>query len=439
MNKNYTKIWRRGTEVKINHRPRIALKTLGCKANRAESDILAEKLAVAGHKIVDAKNRADIYIINTCSVTNEADKKSRQAIRVFKHTWPDARIFVFGCGVRAHREFYKKMPEVELTDTRMGAILRRIGDGGVKGGRWLITSRTRAVIKIQDGCNNFCSYCVVRILRGREKNYPLKEILARINQKLREGYKEIVLTGINITSWKDRNGGARTGRGYDFSDLVRLILDNTAVSRCRISSMEPESVNARFAKFLKNPRLCPHIHLPLQSGSDKILKLMRRKYDAKKIEKACALIKSAAPDAAVTTDVIVGFPSETEKDFRETVRLCKKIRFAKIHVFPYSIRNGTPAGVMPEQVDARVKNQRAKILRDLSDKMRREFICARIGKVYEVLFEGNPKGGGASWSGFTPNYIKVAVVSRTPLENIVKKVRLIKILPNNDAIGEVCE
>jgi len=426
-----------------NRHFRIAFKTLGCKANRAESDILMEKLAAAGNEIVDTKNHANIYIINTCSVTNEADKKSRQAIRALKHNNPDARIFVFGCGVRAHRKFYEKMPEVDFTDIGTEAILRMIENSDFKNklsvsGALIspIVNRTRAVIKIQDGCNNSCSYCIVRILRGREQSYPSKEILKRINQKLREGYKEIVLTGINITSWKE-DGGDKTGQIRDFTDLIYAILENTSVERLRISSMEPEGIDARFAKLLKNPRMCPHIHLPLQSGADKILKLMRRKYDVKKFINACDLIKSASPDIAITTDVIVGFPGETEKDFLETMRLCKKIGFAKIHVFPYSKRDNTPASIMPNQIDACVKNRRAKILRNLSDKMRREFIKTRLGKIYEVLFEQKKSGSKTNiWTGLTPNYIKVNVKSKIPLFNQIKTVRLVRLL-KDEAIGEL--
>lgn len=428
-------------------RPRIAFKTLGCKANRAESDLLSEKLEMAGHKIVDShgwlrKARPDIFIVNTCSVTNEADKKSWQAIRALKNSCPKARILVFGCGVLAMPDFYKKMPEVEFVTADPAEILKKLGDGGEKRGTGVDRTeinRTRAVIKIQDGCNNSCSYCIVRILRGREKSYPMKEILKRINQKVSDGYKEIVLTGINITSWRENK--------FDFTDLIREILDNTAVGRIRISSVEPESIDRKFSLLLKNPRLCSHIHLPLQSGSDKILRIMRRKYDTKKFARACRMIKLAAPDAAITTDVIVGFPNETEKDFRETVRFCEKIGFAKIHVFPYSKRKNTPASIMPNQVDERVKARRAKILRNLSDKLRLKFINARLGKIYEVLFEKRKHGdiikcGSATHdknirSGLTPNYIKVNVNSRGLNANIIKKIKLLRLAKNGGVSGKI--
>ncbi|MBI5152656.1 MiaB/RimO family radical SAM methylthiotransferase [Candidatus Peregrinibacteria bacterium] len=430
------------TPVPVRHpRPRIAFKTLGCKANRAESDLLSEKLEMAGHKIVDSYGWPDIYIVNTCSVTNEADKKSRQAIRALKRSCSKARIFVFGCGVLAHRDFYKSMPEVDFAAAEPSEILKKIrgGRGCWRGtGVNLNVNRTRAVIKIQDGCNNSCSYCIVRILRGREKSYPMKEILKRINQKVSEGYKEIVLTGINITSWRGTGVLERDGGVNDFTDLIRMILDNTAVNRLRISSIEPESVNRKFSLLLREQRLCPHIHLPLQSGSNKILELMRRKYDTKKFAAACRLIKSFSPDAAITTDIIVGFPNETEKDFQETVRLCEKIEFAKIHVFPYSPRRGTPASVMPDQIDVKIKARRAKILRNLSDKLRLKFIKARLGKIYEVLFEERKRGAADNvWSGLTPNYIKVNVNSRSLNANIIKKIKLLRQTKNTDVIGKI--
>ncbi|KKQ71591.1 MAG: MiaB-like protein tRNA modifying protein [Candidatus Peregrinibacteria bacterium GW2011_GWC2_39_14] len=401
---------------------KIAFKTLGCRANRAESDRLLERLMKAGF-LCETENStknfdAEIVIVNTCSVTNDADKKSRQAIRAIKNANPKAKIYVFGCSVRADKKFYENMEEVEFAgeiDEINSKLKGQKSKPQLKAQNLnaeVALSRTRAVIKIQDGCNNSCSYCAIRLVRGREKSYPMKEILNQIKEKVALGFKEIVLTGINITSWRSGDGG-----NFDFADLIGVILNKINVPRLRISSMEPESVNEKFAKLLKDKKFCAHIHLPLQSGSDKILKIMRRKYDTKKFEKACRMIRKFAPDAGITTDVIVGFPGESEKDFKETVKLCKKIGFSKIHVFPYSKRKNTPASIMPNQIDERVKKSRAKTLRNLSEQLSKKFIKSQLGKTYDVLFEEKSVG-------WTPNYIKVHTSPDKSLVNSIKPIKL---------------
>ncbi|MFA6550439.1 MAG: tRNA (N(6)-L-threonylcarbamoyladenosine(37)-C(2))-methylthiotransferase MtaB [Candidatus Gracilibacteria bacterium] len=403
---------------------KIAFKTLGCRANRAESDRLLERLTKAGFSCetedVVKKSDAEIVIVNTCSVTNDADKKSRQAIRAIKNANPKAKIYVFGCSVRADKKFYENMKEVEFAGeaedigTEVAKMTNDKGQMTNETGA-AVLSRTRAVIKIQDGCNNSCSYCAIRLVRGREKSYPMNEILEQIKEKITLGFKEIVLTGINITSWC---GGEKDGdMNLDFADLIGEILNKINVPRLRISSMEPESVNEKFAKLLKNKHFCAHIHLPLQSGSDKILKIMRRKYDTKKFKKACKMIRKFAPNAGITTDVIIGFPGETEKDFKETVKLCKKIGFSKIHVFPYSKRKNTPASIMPNQIDERVKKSRAKTLRNLSEQLSKKFIKSQLGKTYDVLFEEKSVG-------WTPNYIKVHTSPDKLLVNSIKPIKL---------------
>jgi len=282
--------------------------------------------------------------------------------------------------------------------------------------------RTRAVMKVQDGCNNFCSYCIIPFARGREKSFPMKDILNEAKKLCKQGYKEIVLTGINIGNWREKV----ENRELDLGDLIINILDKTPIARVRLSSIEPQNFSESFEKLLKDPkysaRFCPHLHMSLQSGSDDVLKAMRRHYDTKLYKKVAQKLKKLAPEIALTTDVIVGFPGETDKNFEESYEFVKAIGFAKVHVFPYSKRSGTVAALLPNQIPDDVKKSRARKLQKLSDELRLKFFEAQIGGFYPVLIEN--QNSKKEWLGLTPNYIQVRIQGCVNSKNIHSKENL---------------
>jgi len=413
---------------------RIVIKTLGCKANRYESDRIHEKFGdkfiIADAQIQELDN-ADIIIVNTCTVTENADKKSRQAVSPLKKLYPKAKVIVFGCGANTNSESYKKLKNVDFVVQKsedLDKLLIELSkskkevfceDKGLKE-----ISRTRALVKIQDGCNNFCSYCIVPFARGREQSRPLGEIIKEINNKIKNGYKEIVITGINIGMWKEDN--------KDLADLIEIILDQTKVERLRLSSIEPQNFSKKFLNLFTNTRFCPHLHISLQSGSDEILKKMRRHYNTKLFTEMVENLRKAVPHFGITTDVILGFPGETDDLFKETLEYVQKIQFSKIHIFPYSKRKGTLAAEMPDQIPSAIKEKRCVILSKLEKKMRLDFYKNNIGRNEEVLFEQQNKKG--IMNGFTSNYIKTRInLKNTKIPSkTIKQVTLKKLLPSGE-------
>lgn len=394
---------------------KIAIKTLGCRANRYESDKIREKFKERA-VFVGEHEKTDVCIVNTCTVTAVADRKSRLAINALRNISPRAKIIVFGCGPRVEPESYKKLGIDFLTGDRekVEKFLERLIK---KTDRFKspVSERTRAVIKIQDGCNNFCTYCIIRRARGRQVSYPIARVMKEIKEKERIGFREIVLTGIHIGSFK---------RGKtDLCGLILKILNGTRIPRIRLSSIEPQNFSDKFLDLLKNPRFCKHLHMSLQSGCDKTLKRMNRRYDTKLYAGVCGRILKIHPDTAVTTDIITGFPGETEKDHKESMSFAKKIGFAKLHVFPFSPRPGTPAAKMTDQIPEKVKRARTNEFRRLGEKLRREFIESRLGKKTDVLFEETKDG--KTFTGWTGNYIKVRM-SGKGLTNRIIPVRLTK-------------
>lgn len=379
---------------------------MGCRANRYESDRLFEILSENHDVFAFDKENCDVLVVNTCTVTGSADKKSRQAIRSYKRANPKCKIIAFGCGANVSEEAYAKMEEVDFVFRKREAIIKFVKSFTKELGSKRINTkpenrfnrgfRTRALIKIQDGCNNFCSYCIIPRARGCEVSFSSKAIIAEAKEKEAAGFKEIVLTGINIGQWKE---GAK-----NLEDLIEILLKNTSSVRFRISSIEPKNFNENFYKLFEDPRLCNFVHMPLQSGSDSVLKRMRRNYDTAKFLKICKKLQNHVPDIGLTTDVIVGFPGESDEEFKETCCFVKKIGFFKMHVFPYSKRKNTAAYFMEDQVPSEVKARRAKHLRKLSDEMALDFKRALLGKEYEVLVE---KLEGRTHIGLTDNYIPV--------------------------------
>jgi len=404
----------------------IVIKTLGCKANRYESDRIQSHFENT-HLI------NDIIIVNTCTVTHVADRKSRQAIAHLKKLYPKAKVIVFGCGVNVDIKGYTELPNVDYAIQATDELIKLIEKIAIRNEAPcdhsdIPQNRTRALVKIQDGCNNFCAYCIVPFSRGREKSKPFYEIIEEINQKVDKGFKEIVITGINIGAYKDNN--------RDLADLLEIILRDTKIERLRLSSIEPQNFNKKFLELLKDKRFCPHLHISLQSGCDQTLKNMRRRYDSKMYLKMIKSLRKAAPLISITTDIIVGFPGETEGHFIESINFVKKIGFSKIHIFPYSKRNGTAAATFPDQIQDSVKKERCAFIKEIEKQMRSDFYHKNIGRKDDVLIEAIDKNGIAT--GFTKNYIKTRIhLGKNHQANQIMNLKLKKVTNEIEMIGEL--
>jgi len=409
---------------KTPERPTVTLDSLGCKLNQAEIQQLARQLEAAGYRLVDPEDKADIYILNTCSVTHIADRKCRHMLRLARRRNPAARLVAIGCYAQRAPQELAQIEGVELVlgnDRKMN-LLNLLGvtvtppktDGSAVS--WQQSGRTRAFLKVQNGCRNFCAYCIVPLVRSKEENVPLEKVTALVKGLVAQGYREVVLTGTEI--------GAYNGQGVNLEGLIRRILADTPVPRLRLSSLQPHQIATSLVGLWRDARLCPHFHLSLQSGSDAVLKRMKRRYTAAEYRRTVAFIRDNAPDVAITTDVIVGFPGETDAEFRETLDFCRELRFARIHVFPFSPRPGTEAATMPQQVSAAVKKERTGQMLALAKESARNFQQGFLEKTMEVLWE---KESGGLWSGLTGNYIKVYIRSRENLTNRPAPVKLVKL------------
>ena len=399
--------------------PKIGFITLGCKVNIYESNALADEFKKLGYDVVDGE-QADAYIINTCSVTNQADAKSRKMIRHARSLNPDAIVCAMGCYTQSHAEEARKLLEadiligtgnkkasVELIDKmvkaksreRVDLILKERSQKDYENLEVTEFDHARAFLKIEDGCSNFCSYCIIPYARGpvRSKRHGL--VLKEEAEVIKLGYTEIVLSGIHIGAYSD-------GAEYHLKDLIKDMIEVPGLSRIRISSIEINEVNDDIISIMaSSDKIADHIHLPLQAGSDKILKLMNRHYDTKKFMDRVNKIREARPNISLTTDVIVGFPGETDEDFEECYNFIKKVGFSELHVFPYSKREGTPAASMKEQVDGNVKKARVKRLLDLSKELWIDYTSKFIGSIQEVIVE--TKYGDDYVIGHSSNYLKV--------------------------------
>jgi len=385
---------------------KIVIKTLGCKANRYESDKIQDIFEPKGWYMRDIQQyeplNADVILINTCTVTHVADRKSRQALSTIKNKFPEAKTIIFGCGANTNKNEYQNIPNVDYVVQKredlydlLNKLSKEFSDTCNQPDLW--ENRTRSLIKIQDGCNNFCTYCIIPYARGREKSVPLGKILNEIKEKITNEYKEIVLTGINIGTWEDN--------GKDLTGLIETILKETTIPRIRLGSIEPQNYPKKFYKLFKNKRFCPHIHVSLQSGSDEILKKMNRHYDKSLFTSMVNNLREAAPEIGITTDIIVGFPGETTELFEETMEYIQQINFSKIHIFPYSKRKGTLAASMENQVPYETKKKRCEQMAKIEKLMREKFYKKHIGTKQAVLIEAINKNGITKC--FTPNYIQV--------------------------------
>lgn len=407
---------------------KIALETLGCKLNQAETELLAAQFAESGHRLVPSVEEADIYVLNTCTVTHVADAKSRHSLRLAHRRNPEALLVATGCYAQRAPEELARIEGVRLVagNSEKTRITRILEESGFLGGQESIPEernanyasvfRTRAFIKIQDGCNSSCAYCIVPLVRGREKSVPADRVVDDVKNRVSAGVKEVVLTGTEI--------GSYSSDGLDLAGLLERVLTETDVVRLRLSSLQPGEITPGFIRLWSDRRLCPHFHLSLQSGSDLVLGRMKRRYSVDDYREAVSLIRSQVPDAAITTDVIAGFPGETGEEFEESLNFCREMEFARIHVFPYSKRPETAAILLPGQVADSDKTQRIQNLGALSLKWATEYRQGFLGRDMEVLWE---KQSGGIWSGYTGNYIKVYTRNNDDLTNSLTQVKLVKL------------
>ena len=421
---------------------RIYVGSLGCKLNQSEMDALAGQLAAGGHQVVTSPAEADLCVLNTCAVTHVAAQKSRQALRRLHRDNPQARLIATGCYAQLTPEDLGKLPGVEIVignrdkDRLEGLLVdSATGAEAIGPASNVPRTRTRALIKIQDGCDNACTYCIIRVARGPQHSRPAGEILAEVRARLAAGHQEIVLTGVHIGAYgRDRQ---REPDKHDLWVLVGQILAETDVPRLRLSSIEPWDLSEQAFRLWDDPRLCRHLHLPLQSGCNATLRRMARRYTTAEFDAWVTAARAAIPDLAVTTDLIVGFPGETDDEFAESLAFVQNTSFSRAHVFPYSLRTGTPAARMPGQVPAQVRAQRARALRAVASASQRAFSQSFVGRTLGVLWESHrERDGGIVWSGLTDNYLRVYTRSPVNLANTLVPTRLVA-LTGNDLQGEV--
>lgn len=419
----------------------MSIFTLGCKVNRYDSEAIEETFVAAGYKVVPFDQKADVYIINTCTVTHMSDRKSRQMIRRTKKINPDAIVVVIGCYAQAAKEEIEAIEEVDLVIGTNGRIhvLEAVEDYKLNGIPMNfvedimavhdfeelkisnMNKRTRAYLKIQEGCNNYCSYCIIPYVRGNIRSRKPDNILSEVTTLAKEGFKEIVLTGIHVASY------GKDLKDTNLLEIIKKVHDVEGIERIRLSSIEPNVVTPDFVETIsKLPKVCHHFHLSLQSGSDTVLERMKRKYTAARYKEAVRALRERFDDVEFTTDIIVGFPGETGEEFNETVAFIKDIRFSDIHIFPYSPRNGTPAATMEQQVSPQIKDERVKELTNVSQMIQEEILEAYVGKTVKVLFEQNYKDD--LYEGHTESYMKVHCKSKQNLINSVNSIKITGII-----------
>ncbi len=416
---------------------KIAFYTLGCKVNQYETQALEQLVTQRGHSLVPFEEAADAYVINTCTVTAVSDKKSRQVIRRARKAAPDAVIAVCGCYPQTHpddveklgvdlisgtgdrtgfvdlleREWSDRQPITALDDAFSRRTFEPLPAGGLEG-------RTRAMLKMEDGCVNFCSYCIIPYARGRVRSLPLDDCVRQARELEAAGYREIVLTGIEISSW----GQDLEGKPELIEAIEAICQGLSPDTRVRLGSLEPRTITPDFCRRAAAlPNLCPHFHLSMQSGCDTVLARMNRKYDSNRYYESVKFLHEVYDRPAVTTDLIVGFPGETEEEFQQTLDFIQKCAFSAMHIFPYSKRPGTPAAKLPGQVLNAVKEDRAHRAAQIARTMQDAYLDSWVGETVPVLFEEERDG---LWRGHTTRYCEVTVQSAQPLHNQLRQVRL---------------
>lgn len=420
---------------------KAALHNLGCKVNAYETEAMQHLLEEAGYEIVPFTQKADVYVINTCSVTNMADRKSRQMLHKAKKNNPDSIVVAAGCYVQtSEKEVLNDLSvDIVIGNDRKHDLVRLleeysldsvndtvddINDGKHDFEELFIDQtkeHTRAFIKVQDGCNQFCSYCIIPYARGRVRSRRFENVIAEVERLAANGFKEVVLTGIHLSSY-----GVDFEEATGLLELIQAVNAVKGIERIRLGSLEPKIVTEHFASELsKLDKICPHFHLSLQSGCDATLKRMNRKYTTKEYERGCELLRKYFVHPAITTDVIVGFPGETEEEFEQTKAYLEHIHFYEMHIFKYSKRKGTRAAVMPDQIDEQIKAARSEKLIALGHDMSKEFRKFYIGKNEEALFEEKAVIGDKEYFvGYTKEYVKVVKKTDENLENQIVSGRI---------------
>ena len=417
---------------------KIAFKTLGCRVNLYETDALASRFKAAGYEIAGNDDNIDVFVVNTCTVTNTSDQKCRQAIRQIRRSHPEALIAVTGCMVNHRKEELLQSGIADyVIDNERKAYLFDIIDEHFRNGhsdpegydRELFsyqpafdTFHTRSLIKIHDGCNNFCSYCIIPMVRGRSTSRPAEDIYNNVREVVSHGFKEVVLTGVNM--------GRYQYESTNFEHLVEHILEIEGDFRVRVSSIEPDQFSDHFLSLFQHEKLAPHMHICLQSGSDDTLKRMNRHYTVAQFRDMCQRIKALRPDFNLTTDIIVGFPGETEQTFKESCVFAKEIGFSHIHTFKYSVRTGTKAAVMPDQVPEEVKTERSEAMRQISLENKLEYFGMMQGRGQRMLIERIDNKGIER--GYGENYIPNVANGRGLEKNTFTKIRLGEIIHRED-------
>lgn len=418
---------------------KVAFITLGCKVNQYETNNMTQKFIENGYEIVEQHEKADIYVINTCTVTNMSDRKSRQALRKVKERNPEAIIIACGCYVQVSSEEVKKIEEVDIVlgnnekkdivkyvekyiekrqkEIKVEEVMNQKEFAEM--GETIYTEKTRAVIKVQDGCDRFCSYCIIPYARGRVRSREPEKVISEIEKIAKKGIKEVVITGIHIASY-----GKDFKEEYKLIDLLEEINKIEGIERIRLGSIEPLLIDEHFMeRLVKLEKICHHFHLSLQSGCDETLKRMNRRYTTAQFREIVGILRKYYEDVILTTDIIVGFPQETEEEFEKTYKFLEKIKFYKMHVFKYSPRKGTKAAEMKGQIEGNIKEERSQKLIELSNKNQKQYNQEYIGKKVKVLFEEKK---GEEYIGHTQNYILTYCKTEEKLENKIKEVMCTK-------------
>lgn len=419
---------------------RVAFYTLGCKVNQYETQLLKEQFSQKGYEICEPNEIADVYLVNSCTVTQMANKKSRQAIHKFKRENPNAVVALMGCFPQAFKDEACLINEADiiigtknknnvlnyvekfLQDNKkvIDVIPHKNGEKFENGAFVSHEDKTRAFVKIEDGCERYCAYCIIPKARGKVRSKPIDEIAAEVSALVKNGYKEIVLVGINLAMY-----------GVDFNlrliDAVKAVCEIKGVERVRLGSSEPMLVTAEdFLEMSKYKNICPHFHIALQSGSDEVLKNMNRPYTTEQYSEIIKTVRENFDNPAITTDIIVGFPGETDEQFNETIEFVKNINLSMVHIFPYSRREGTKAYDMPNQVSEFKKTQRAKALNDVCEKLKKDFLNNQVGVKTKVLFENTTNQYGRM--GHTPNYTQVYVCDNSIKRGDIKDVVITQVI-----------
>ncbi len=425
----------------------VAFYTLGCKVNQYETQAMSEMFERAGYKVNKFEEKSDIYVINTCTVTGTGDKKSRQIIRRAKSQNYESIIVVVGCYSQTAPEDVKKIAGVDiiLGNSRkheIVSLLEQYIEGEKEGPVSYVediskkceyediyvnnyAEKTRAFVKIEDGCNEFCSYCIIPYARGRIRSRSIESIVSEIKELTKRGFKEVVLTGIHLASY------GKESKDLTLKDAIDAVNCIDGIERIRLGSLEPRVLDEEFIEHIsKMPKMCNHFHISLQSGCDDTLKRMNRKYTSKEFYDSVLMLRKYFDNPAITTDIIVGFPGETEEEFQKTCEYAKTIKFSEAHIFAYSNRQGTVADKMPDQVEKKVKEERSRKLISICDGLHKDYMESLKGKTYKVLFEQKTDSG--MWEGHMTNYVKVCVNSEKDLQGNIIDVEI------TDIQGDIC-